>query len=663
MSLAQKPWTASSEPVWEALTRLAHKLQLSSQFDCVPACAGCRLTLGGGGHTVPHLRSSRFDRAACSEVAGPQSGDRDEHAGGSHQAKIKNTTIFRVDGVAITRLKKIEVRKFRALQNVDIEFATHVTVICGKNGTSKSSILGIAAQVFSFEENYLTGQQLDFKTISGGQFTSIPREHFRFSDEFDVPGSLDVGVQLIDGYSGQDASADLELMKRTQEGGKVKPRPVVRNNSTAAVGNSSRNFTHPVIYLSLKRLQPITTRNYRVSDNKYLAENKAKFLSLSNKILNKVSSAATATAGTIASAVAHSSHYNQDSVSAGEDNVGQIVQALMSFRKLKSEYSDYKGGLLLIDEADAGLFPAAQLTLLDVLERECSELCLQVIMTSHSPTLIERVHELSGQYQRRFKTIYLSDTYGPVRILEGISWRQIHSDLLIQTVPISEEQRLPKVNVYFEDAEGFDLFKMVAMRQRYKPLLHMFGDVSMSCGHYLQMIERGVPEFSRNSVVVLDGDVGVKAAKAKSIALLPGKLPPDQLIFKFLYDLPPEDLIWVNSIGFTRPVFIRCAQEVISSLGLDAEGGDVEAAIIAHRAKDPAWKKNKDKARDLFKSFYKSPDFQKFSKIAGPGNPWKIWIGLNAQEVSAFHVRFVTCLRHALKVGYGIEVERLASFL
>lgn len=54
-----------------------------------------------------------------------------------------------------TLLKKLVIKKFRALNNVDIEFGTHVTVICGKNGTSKSSILGIAAQIFSFEKDYL----------------------------------------------------------------------------------------------------------------------------------------------------------------------------------------------------------------------------------------------------------------------------------------------------------------------------------------------------------------------------------------------------------------------------------------------------------------------------------------------------------------------------
>lgn len=150
--------------------------------------------------------------------------------------------------MAKTQLKKLIIEKFRALNSVEVEFGDHITVVCGKNGTSKSSILGIAAQIFSFEKDYVSDRSLSFQPIAGGTFKSQYSEHFRISDRFDVPGSMKVNIELTDGYIDQAATARLELMKR----GKA-PRPVVRNNS-AAVGNTSRNFTHPVIFLSLKRL-------------------------------------------------------------------------------------------------------------------------------------------------------------------------------------------------------------------------------------------------------------------------------------------------------------------------------------------------------------------------------------------------------------------------
>ena len=65
-----------------------------------------------------------------------------------------------------TQLKKLIVEKFRALNNVEVEFGDHITVICGKNGTSKSSILGIAAQIFNFEKDYFKDSALSFGSSS-----------------------------------------------------------------------------------------------------------------------------------------------------------------------------------------------------------------------------------------------------------------------------------------------------------------------------------------------------------------------------------------------------------------------------------------------------------------------------------------------------------------
>ena len=75
-----------------------------------------------------------------------------------------------------TQLIKLHIKRFRALTDVTVEFGTHVTVICGKNGTSKSSILGIAAQIFNFEKNYTKDQPVKFQTITGADFKSRSEE-------------------------------------------------------------------------------------------------------------------------------------------------------------------------------------------------------------------------------------------------------------------------------------------------------------------------------------------------------------------------------------------------------------------------------------------------------------------------------------------------------
>lgn len=558
-----------------------------------------------------------------------------------------------------THLKKLTFKKFRALKNVEIEFGTHITVICGKNGTSKSSILGIAAQIFSFEKDYAKNEILQFQTISGAKFKSLPNEHFRFSEKYDTPGSLDVAVEIHDGYIKADATAELELAKRKNSSGKDVARPVVRKNSSVASGNQSRNFTHPVIFLSLQRLLPIAARDYKVCDFEYLNANKQKFIDLNNELLNKTSLSATGTSGSINSAVAHAADYDQDSVSAGEDNAGQIVMALMSFKKLREEYADYKGGLLLIDEADAGLFPAAQIKLLEILERECNDLNLQVIMTSHSPSLIERTYELSQKYQRKFKTVYLSDTFGPVQAMHDFSWPDIYSDLLTKTVAAADAISLPKINVYFEDKEGFDFFSTIFFRHSSKKFTNPLADVTLGCSNYIQLVQKGIPEFSTKSIIVLDADVE-GTEKFGSIVLLPGTLPPDQLIFEFLYNLPPDDTIWKNTIKFTRPVFTQCASKIKSTLSVGDDQIDLKSLIGSFKKSntpDP-----KPKLREIFKEFYKTTDFQKFLAQKGLFNPWKRWVRENQPACDTFRGIFTKRLAKTMREGYGVDASTLISF-
>lgn len=552
-----------------------------------------------------------------------------------------------------TQLKKMKIEKFRALNNVEIEFGGYITVICGKNGTSKSSILGIAAQIFSFEKDYVKDTPLSYRQITGGDFKSRYRDHFRISDKFDIPGSMKVDIELQDGYTNQAATAKLELMKRGKS-----PRPVVRNNSVA-VGNTSRNFTHPVIFLSLKRLYPIADREYNVIDFDYLKNHSKKFIGLTNELLNRSSSRATGTEGTISSAVAHGDNYDQESVSAGEDNAGQIVLAIMSFRKLKEDYPDYKGGLLLIDEADAGLFPTAQINLLKMLDRECKDLNIQVIMTSHSPTLVEYAFEQSQTYRNRYKTVYLSNTYGDVQVKQNMSWPQISADIHERSIAASPKSSLPKINIYFEDKEGFDLFKAIMNRQPLKKFTNPLEDITLGCTNYIQLIQKKVTEFSERSIVCLDADVAqsIHGKNLKTVLLLPGHLPPDQLIFEYLYNLPANHAFWSNELQFTRSVFTNLARELIRELEISVSSADVKKCIAAYQK---GANEGKPKARDMFKRFYKTDEFQRLV-VSGvkPYNPWKSWIESHQEACNKFLNDFLSIIRYVMKNGRFVDESKL----
>ncbi len=546
-----------------------------------------------------------------------------------------------------TRLTRLHIERFRALRGVDVEFGDHITVICGKNGTSKSSILGIAAQIFSFHKDYVKDEPLRFKQIAGGTFKSQYSEHFRISRTFDIPGSMNVGIELHDGYTNKPATASLELMKRLDE-----PRAVVRNNSTASGNkNKSRNFTHPVIFLSLKRLYPIAARgDYKVGNFDYLDEHRSDFLGLTNQLLNQTAEHATGTTGTISSAVAHSDQYDQESVSAGEDNAGQIMLALMSFRRLKEEYPDYMGGLLLIDEADAGLFPTAQINLWKILARECPKLDLQVIMTSHSPVLIEHAHEQSKLFRRQYRTVYLSNTYGAVQVMQDWSWAQISADINTTTIAASTDVKLPKVRVYFEDGEAYDFFQALMWRQPMKKFTTPLPDITLGCSNYMNLIKNKIPEFSENSIVCLDGDQS--SSGHKTVVLLPGGMAPDQLIFEHLYNLDPEDDYWDNDLRFARPVFTQAASDVIREFEITGNAVDVRERVESY--------KGSTKAREVFKKFYKDKHMQQaLASPAKPYHPWRNWVESNPEQANDFLDRMHAALLGIMKKPFGVDAAKL----
>lgn len=558
--------------------------------------------------------------------------------------------------MAKTQLKKLFIEKFRALEGVSIEVGEYLTVICGKNGTSKSSILGVAAQIFNFEKDYVSDFSLQsFRQITGAQFKSAYSEHFRISKAFDLPGSMKVGIELHDGYTDQEATATLQLDRR---GGS--PRPVVRKNSTAT-GNLSRNFTHPVVFLSLKRLYPITDRDYSVHDFEYLQAHRQDFIDLTNELLNRSSSHATGTKGTISSAVSHGDNYDQDSVSAGEDNAGQIVLALLSFRKLKEEYSDYKGGLLLIDEADSGLFPAAQINLLNILARECRALDLQVMMTTHSPVLIKHTFDQHKKHQARYKTIYLTDSYGSVQPMQDWSWEHVEADITARLVrPVVSAATLPEINVYFEDGEGADFFDGLIFRQPLKKFLRPMSDITLGCENFLHLIKNNVPEFCEKSVVCLDADVSTKlnkGVKYTTLVLLPGQLPPDQLIFEFLYNLSPSDPFWKNNeLMFTRAVFTNNYSEIIGALSIAGPKVNLAEKVKAYSKKNAA----KERPRELFKGFYKSKEFQALLSAKGSTmHPWRYWVEKNPELTNQFLNKFLEVTRNVMSKGHSIAQENI----
>ena len=569
-----------------------------------------------------------------------------------------------------TRVNSIEVVKFRGLEDVTINFGKRITAICGKNGTSKSTILGILAQVFSFREDVSVEPSVkltDYKTLTGRGFKSEFSEHFRISEKHDKAGDMQVKLSIYDGYTGVTPS-NLEL-RAYNSSDRSKIRTIVRGNTTVEGKNESRNMTHPVIFLSLKRLLPIPSRDkYLVTESDFYNENKSEIAGMYGDLTGKrKSTIITGTSGTINSMVMHSDNYDHESVSVGEDNIGQIVQALFSFRNLKKEYSSYKGGLLLIDEADAGLFPAAQESLISKLEKECKNLDLQVVFTTHSPTLIEALHKKEQEDREgNYKVIYLTDSHGKLEAKEDYTWVKINADLHTKSLILGNKLALPLVNVYFEDKQAYQLYSSIVRKRKITAITKTMKNISLGCDKYIDLILCKVPEFSEKSVIVLDGDVAKNikeknksVLKAKNLVLLPTHLAPDQLLFEFLYNLPANDDFWANNpYEFKKPVFERIAGDIINRLQIFVDG---EIDLLDYLKEDNP--QGKARLREIFKAFSTNEEIENL--ISGPikYNPYAVWAKKNADEASKFIDNITKALRFVLINGHYVSTSQADSYL
>jgi predicted YcjX-like family ATPase len=137
--------------------------------------------------------------------------------------------------------------------------------------------------------------------------------------------------------------------------------------------------------------------------------------------------------------------------------------------------------------------------------------------------------------------------------------------------------------------------------------------------------------------------------------LLPGGLPPDQLIFEHLYNLPPDDDFWENNLQFSRDVFTNSAgREAIRELGISGNAVDLKERLAAYTG-------NK-KTRAIFKDFYNSADFQLLvATSVKPLNAWRHWVEKNPKATNDFLESFKAALFGVMKDGYAVDDAKLAA--
>lgn len=453
-------------------------------------------------------------------------------------------------------INKIHIDKFRGFKDIEFELGKNLTVIAGQNGTQKTTILGLLSQPFSItnKSNPIAKE----KPLCGGNYKSGFSEKFKLSTKFDKPK----------GHSWTLYTQDTENPKFTVESIK-RDKNSIRFWKKGTKEKGSGYLQYPVIYLSLSRLFPLgEDENINTSTSIKLTEDENKLLSKWHKKIliipglnidswDYLESKQKNTIGV------NTDYYDWKTNSAGQDNIGRILLAILSFKRLKEKHPDhYNKGILVIDEIDATLYPASQIKLLEFLRKFSSNYNMQIIFTTHSLTLLkeacdlERNEKLNGQ----LKVIYLQRVDKTIEVTKSPSYNFIRNKL---NVTISKTGKPPKIKVFTEDKEGKIFLKGLLKNKRTKKL--DFLKCTMGCDNYLELVRKKIEGFNfPESIICLDGDVRddsnklKKTKKFKNIILLPGKKSPERIMAEMLSNEPESSEVWDKlSEGYNKQICFR----------------------------------------------------------------------------------------------------------
>ena len=491
--------------------------------------------------------------------------------------------------------KSMKINNFRIFKNQNIIFGKLVTVFCGRNSTGKSTLLGMVANSGEFKK-------ADGSTYFKKPFRAEFGEIFKGSERFDSPGSDRFSIIIVDAKgnkldscsfrtswqatnrarmarkklkeSPNDSVIDGISRKELEKQSKEKRFRIIPDNKNKESPTEAK-FKYPIQYLGLSRLFPIgESRDVVVNDTgiqflnqehrQWFINNYISILSIQSELKEIDDISIKETEKKIGVGVTTDS-YDYFTNSSGQDNLGQILLALLSFKKLKELQCDsWNGGVLLIDEIDATLHPAAQRDLLKLLIKEARSTGIQIIFTTHSLSLLGDVcsriihNKNDDNYNNDIELYYLTCANRSLKVKRSLSFSEIENDLTLTAVG----RKFRRIKLYSEDEEARWFIRQILGDLAYA---FDFVDINIGCNELIRLC-RVDSQYFGNVLIVLDGDVKEEQLKCipndirnslGNIVLLVGGKRPEEVIYDYIINLDENHDFWKDGekLGLTYDYF------------------------------------------------------------------------------------------------------------
>ncbi|WP_235299739.1 AAA family ATPase [Portibacter marinus] len=522
-------------------------------------------------------------------------------------------------------IKSLRIEKFRLFENQDFKFGKYITAISGQNAVGKSTLLGLIGNIVELRK----------KNIFGKQFRTDFSEIFKASPEFDKTGEHKGTFYLVDII---EPTKDYEVSFRSTWQDKNTRFRVIPDRKDEDGNKVASKYPFPVIYLGLSRLYPIgETKNKLEKDDLRLSvTEKEWFARIYKSIFSMADSIEDITNHKTKEVKSNftgitTENYDAFCNSAGQDNLGQILLSLISFKRLKNEGFDWKGGILIIDEFDAALHPVAQQKLVDFLFKEAKSNQLQIIFTTHSLTTLEFVskkYELNKKFSDDYKLIFISNANNKIKVYQNPAYELIKNNLCLTITQKSKQNN--KLLVYSEDDDTRWFFKKLI--HGYANKLN-FVNANLGCSSLAKLLKED-PNYFSKVLIVVDGDVkksNPRFTAKKNVLALVDEISPENVLFTYLND--ENCTFWdaegLEQQGMTRQYFLtengpfspryshlNTDRKKFSSWFYDHKRDIIDYKMFEH------WKKNNP---DKVKKF-RSEFFSKYNYLASKNDFLKLEI-------------------------------------
>jgi len=452
--------------------------------------------------------------------------------------------------IPISSILGLNIKLFRTFKDQPLLLGENLTILSGRNGTMKTTLMGLLAHSFSSNAKDAFGN--DLKTNLGSVF--------RLSSEYDDKDySYDLLLRTSDNAVLSEPVSFYYVGDKTQ-----RHRIVV---SGAAKGDG--NFRYNTSFLNLKRLFPLvdtlaapaTDSSISLSDSE-AADLKdfyeTVFPSSEYEAFQPVHHQKMKTTFGLTGTKAK---YDWQTISSGEDNLGAIFNRLLGFQRKFIPKQKLGNGILCIDEFESSLHPIAQLQLLDYLYRWSAKYRVQVVISTHSLHLIQHLYLKHGDNLAAGRIVlnFISKASAANKnfpILRNPNYELAYKELTL-TNPV-EAASARKVKIFCEDEMAVHFAKRLVKSQSILNAVEFHSSLNPGDGVVgtswsgLRALCTQYPLLLEGALALFDADVEKTALdKIKNPDLymvLPDKdgVAIERRIIAFIVSLPNDDKFFVK---------------------------------------------------------------------------------------------------------------------